>query len=430
MLSRLALCRSILLGAALVSLAVLPDSVRAQQVVTSKDYAEDFDYFWSQISENYAYFDQKQTDWNRVRQVYRPLFAQVENRNGFISLLERALEELYDFHCNLDTNLDSSAVLVPTDADIWARWQEGKATVVDVRPGSPAWRANIRAGNQVITINGVPVAEAIASRLGKCLRKSDRSAEEWALQTLLAGRHNGPGRRLGLLRGTVQVTVTLDLAHRDFPKLVNSSSLGKSGEIGYIRPNNSLGDTALIQAFDQALALLRNSKGLILDLRETPSGGNSLVARAIMGRFLAHEMFYQKHRIPAEEREYGVRRSWTEIVSPRGPFTYKGPVVVLVNHWTGSMGEGIAVGMDAIKRGQVVGVEMARLLGATDGITLPHSQISVHFPTEKLFLPNGLPRGNYVPPHYVDLVPERSRVEEDPILKAGLRLLDSESVRK
>jgi carboxyl-terminal processing protease len=42
---------------------------------------------------------------------------------------------------------------------------------------------------------------------------------------------------------------------------------------------------------------------------------------------------------------------------------YKKPVVVLVGNWTGSMGEGIAIGFEGIKRAKIVGTKMAGLLG-------------------------------------------------------------------
>src|SRR5262249_39726600 len=139
--------------------------------------------------------------------------------------------------------------------------------------------------------------------------------------------------------------------------------------------------------------------------------------------FLDREGFYQKHSLPAEERRFGVRRSWAEIASPRGDFRYAAPVVVLVDHWTGSMGEGIAVGLDGLKRATVVGTDMAGLPGATHGIVLPNSKIGVSFPAEKLFHVNGTPREEFVPPVYVDLLKPENQREQDPILEAGLKTL-------
>jgi carboxyl-terminal processing protease len=142
-----------------------------------------------------------------------------------------------------------------------------------------------------------------------------------------------------------------------------------------------------------------------------------------MGRFIRRDLPYQKHSIPAEERLYGTKRSWVELVSPRGAFSYSAPVVVLVDHWTGSMGEGIAIGMDGMKRATIVGTEMARLIGATSGITLPNTGIGVHFPTEKLFHVDGTPRENFVPAVHIDLSLKVNREVEDPILTQGLRVL-------
>ena len=146
------------------------------------------------------------------------------------------------------------------------------------------------------------------------------------------------------------------------------------------------------------------------------------MARGIMGRFIRRDMPYQKHSIPAEERQYGTKRSWIELVSSRGEFTYTAPVVVLVNHWTGSMGEGIAIGMDGVKRATIVGTEMARLVGATSSIKLPNTGIGVNFPTEKLFHVNGSPRESFVPPVHIDLL-KVYRGGGDVIMREGVRRL-------
>jgi C-terminal processing protease CtpA/Prc len=160
-------------------------------------------------------------------------------------------------------------------------------------------------------------------------------------------------------------------------------------------------------------------------LRDTPSGGNTTVARAIMSRFVQAEAPYQRHAIPAEERRYGVKRVWVEIVAPRGPFAYRAPVVVLVSHWTGSMGEGLAIGMDAIGAATVVGTRMAGLLGATYSLRLAHTGITVNAPAEQLFHVNGTPREDFVPSVRVDLASRENRHVPDPILDMGLAVIKS-----
>ncbi|HEX8635850.1 MAG TPA: S41 family peptidase [Pyrinomonadaceae bacterium] len=394
-----------------------------QTTLTQRQYEEDFDYLWRNISDDYAYFDQKQTDWNRVREIYRPQIIAVKTRGEFVALLESVLEELYDFHTHLNTNTAASPRLVPSGADVWAEWIGGRAVVTEVRPASAAEKAGMRTGMQVVSINGIAVDEAVRRRVPKSLRVRDVAAKNWTLGILLAGRRNEK-RSIGVFSRGERATLSPDsqLAGESVEKksLLDYRRLGQ--DVGYIRINNSLGNTDLIKQFDLALAALRKTRGLVLDLRDTPSGGNTTVARGMMGRFIGRDLPYQKHAIPAEERRYGTKRSWIEMVSPRGEFIYRAPVVVLVNHWTGSMGEGLAIGMDGMKRATVVGTEMARLAGATSGIRLPQTGIGVTFPTEKLFHVDGTPRENYKPRVHINLS-ARDGQTEDIILRSGLRVL-------
>jgi C-terminal processing protease CtpA/Prc len=396
---------------------------------TRQQYEEDFEYLWRSISEDYAYFDQKQTDWNRVREIYRPQISAVKTSSDFVALLESVLEELYDSHAHLNTNTPASPRLIPSGTEIWAEWIAGRAVITEVRPESSAEKAGIRTGMQVVAINSVAVDEAVSRRVGKSLRSSDEAVRNWALRILLAGRRNEK-RTIEVISNGQRKVVSID----DQPASQSGDSTPTrplldyrrmERDLGYIRVNNSLGDTDLIKQFDLALAALRNTRGLILDLRDTPSGGNTTVARGIMGRFIRRDMPYQKHSIPAEERLFETKRSWIELVSPRGEFVYTAPVVILVNHWTGSMGEGIAIGMDGMKRATIVGTEMARLAGATSGIRLPNTGIGVTFPTEKLFHINGSPRENFVPPIHINLLLQGTQDQEDPILLRGVRVLRS-----
>ena len=412
------------LSTLLILLCFFAEAISAPQTnFTRQQYEEDFDYLWQSISDDYAYFDQKQTDWNKVREVYRPQLTTLRTRNDFVTLLESVLEELYDFHTHLNTNTAASPRLVPSGADIWAEWIGDKAIVTEVRPESPAEKAGVTTGMEIVSINGVAIAEAVNRRVGRSLHPADKAAKDWALRTLLAGRHNEK-RSIEVISNGQRSVLAID--NHPVPDSPATKPLLEyrqmENDLGYIRINNSLGDTDLIKQFDLSLTALRSTRGLILDLRDTPSGGNTTVARGVMGRFIGRDVPYQKHSIPAEERQYGTRRSWIELVSPRGEFVYRAPLVVLVNHWTGSMGEGIAIGMDGMKRATIVGTEMARLAGATSGIKLPNTGIGVTFPTEKLFHTNGVPREKFVPPVYVSLL-MTSNQDGDVVMKRGLGVL-------
>jgi C-terminal processing protease CtpA/Prc len=173
------------------------------------------------------------------------------------------------------------------------------------------------------------------------------------------------------------------------------------------------------QPFDSALASLRTARGLVLDLRDVPSGGNSSIALGKMGRFVTKMLPYQHHRI-ANYGQPDVQRNWLEMVAPRGPLTYKSPVVVLVDHWTGSMGEGMAIGFDGMHRATVIGTKMAGLGGAVSDFVLPLTGIDIAIPTEQIYHVNGTLRQDWMPPILVEETDSR----EDFILKRGLAELE------
>ena len=193
------------------------------------------------------------------------------------------------------------------------------------------------------------------------------------------------------------------------------------GDIGYIRFNNSLGEDALVQAFDDALAKFAQARAVVIDLRDTPSGGVSSVARGIIGRFVRTPLPYQRHELVAEFRETGIRRIWVEYVAPREPL-FTGPVVVLVGHWTGSMGEGVAIGLNATRNAPVLGEPMAHLLGALGQIELPDSKIPVRVPAEKLFHVDGTPREAFVPCPVADASASTEDIELDAAVKLAHEL--------
>lgn len=105
---------------------------------------------------------------------------------------------------------------------------------------------------------------------------------------------------------------------------------------------------------------------------------------------------YQAHDLPRELRQTGIARRWIEQVLPRPGKRHRGPVRVLVGRWTGSMGEGLAIGFDAIGA-RVTGDRMAGLLGAIEDYRLERSGLVLKLPTERLFAVDGTPREAFVP---------------------------------
>ena len=357
----------------------------------------DFKTFVQDFKNSYAYLDRTEKPWLTWEVRYAGAVQQADSKEAFDAVLASALSELHDFHAEVRSRLVDRWLPVPTFADIWAEFQPSAATVTAVRGGSDAERAGIHEGDHITSVGSVPLEQAIATRLTPAVAQTNPQAREWALLSVLTGRSDEP-RVLSLVTPTGRsYTVTLPV-ERHFDRAPGELSLESlPGNIVLIRFNNSLGEQKTVAAFDKALLEAKDTKGLILDLRDVPSGGDSSVALGIMGRFVSKILPYQRHRIP----NYGqsdVERNWVEFVAPRGPFTYTAPVVVLVNHWTGSMGEGMALGFDAMQRAVVVGTPMAHLAGAVSDDKLPKTGVYVAYATEQIYHVDGVPRQNWLPP--------------------------------
>ncbi|HEX2570498.1 MAG TPA: S41 family peptidase [Polyangia bacterium] len=378
--------------------------------------AADFDVLWHRIRDEYAYWDAKTTDWAAVRLRYRDQARNACDRDAFIAVLERTMESLYDNHAHLNVNLPSSTRLVPSGLDVWAEWRDGKAIVTQVRADSPAAQAGLRPGTEILAIQGVPVAQALATRLPEGLRTVDDPARQWALLALLAGRHDQP-RRWTVRTGSEERDVAPD--EHLWPTLPRVEGRRLEGDIGYVRIND-LGAEETVGEFDAALAPLMDTRGLVLDLRNIAAGGNTEVAEPILGRFIAQTSGYQVI-VPRG------RPAWVRRVAVRPP-RYDRPLVVLVGRWTASMGEGMAIGLDGMRRATLVGTRMAGLRGAVVTHTLPRHHFGFTFPFERLRHLDGTPREQFVPPVLVDELTAPGG-EADPVLAAGLRVLE-EQLRK
>jgi len=355
-----------------------------------------------------VYLHDKHVDWERVMLVARREAATTRSKRDYVGVLEALLDNLYDSHATLKANTAHSPRLVPSGLDLWAEWRGATAVVTAVRPGFSADQAGIRPGMIVTMVNGVPIGQAAAARLGPAVRRpAPADALAWGLLSALAGRHDVPRRLRVRDASGYEDDVALDLAqHRRVDDagpepLVESRRIITAGTtstislmFGSIRLN-ALGDLASVPAFDSALAKLRDTRGLILDLRNTPGGGSTDVAEPILGRLIARAAGYQRV-LPRHDPGYA------RIVRRRGPWHYAAPIVVLVGRWTGSMGEGMAIGLDGMHRAVVIGTRMAGLAGAVDDVTLPCTGLTLAFPTARLLHMNGTPRERWIPPVLVD----------------------------
>jgi carboxyl-terminal processing protease len=348
------------------------------------------------VNQKYAYLDRLPNGRFELTEKLRAEAATVETSRDLIRYAERALTLLADHHAITGASLKDSWAVFPSFGDLWVERHGRQYLIESVRDESPAWQAGIRSGDLLLAIDGTPVEQAVASFWADLGATGGGARDGYAARVLAAGRRDRP-RRLTVGNSLsrpreLSVPNLYSVVREDRPSL----STQDHGRDLLIRFNDSLGGDGTIESFDRAMATARPGQRIILDLTDTPSGGNTTVARAILSWFVTGPTSYQIHSLPVEERETGIARQWVEQVLPRPAKYHGGPVTVRVGRWTGSMGEGLAIGFAAIGA-RVEGSRMAGLLGAIYDYELPKSGTVVKLPTERLYAVDGTPREKFVP---------------------------------
>lgn len=100
---------------------------------------------------------------------------------------------------------------------------------------------------------------------------------------------------------------------------------------GYIYISN-FNNQWLMEDFDKVLDYVKNTKGLIIDIRQN-TGGNSKNFKRVIGRFIESPL-----EIPANYSKGGIPFDESSILPHEG-FIYKNPIVVLINGASISAGE-------------------------------------------------------------------------------------------
>jgi len=351
----------------------------------------------------YAYSDRMDFDVEIALRATQTRSLETTSKEAFRRELVKFGHVFADPHIIIGPLSDSDYNVVPTSSDIRMRYRNGNYVVEDVRARSAADEADIRPGFVLLAVDRTPI-ESLISDIFLGLVEVPTPRQKSHAATLLAN-----GKRTGDRTLTFEGGQTMTLPNpRVFAKSLQGQdilSVSYEGEIAVIRLHNSLGNNDIIQAFDAAMRETASAKGLILDFRETPSGGNTEVARAIIGHFVNEARPYQTHTIPSLEREFSVPRMFTEYVLPRAPY-------------------GLVIGLDGAANMHVIASDMGDLLGGLSNYILDYSGIRLDLPSETLSHIDGTPRHDFVAD--VALISsDRDAAGGDPALDAALSHLRS-----
>ncbi|TME90834.1 MAG: S41 family peptidase [Chloroflexi bacterium] len=240
---------------------------------------------------------------------------------------------------------------------IYLAFGTGYPTITGTVPGSPAARAGLQGGDQIVKVGGKDTKGATADQA-----------------TALIQGANGTSVTLTIQRGTSTFDVTLVRTEIQIPS-VRSTQL--PGHILYVRIYSFGSSTSA----DFAAALndgLKGAKGVVLDLRENPGGFISAADDVISDFVTSGETFELRGRNGSVERH-------TVSGSHPAPAVR---LVVLVDANSASAAEIVAGSLQVHKRAKLIGTVSFGKGSVQQDFPLPDGA-DIHLTIKRWYLPDG-----------------------------------------
>jgi len=148
-------------------------------------------------------------------------------------------------------------------------------------------------------------------------------------------------------------------------------------------------DDAVPEQFQKALEQMRDTRGLILDVRWN-GGGNEGLAQQVAGRFLKKETVYGYDQFRDGPAYTNLTKKFPRKVQPAGPWRYDRPVILLMGQKCMSSGESFIGMMTGAPNVTTMGERTCGSSGNPQVIELPLS-LTVTVPRWIDYKPDGKP---------------------------------------
>jgi carboxyl-terminal processing protease len=312
-----------------------------------------FDEVWEQVRERYFDPQLRGVDWQGARRDLRPLAADAHDEAELYAVLRRMLGRLHDPHTRVYSPGDGTDWRVQHYVSVGLSVRElgGALVVADVERDSEAARAGLRAGDELLNVEGEPASALFARRLTEGSAGEGRAARLQAVSRLFDGPA-GSTVALDFRRAGESRVREADL-RRESRTRVPTFDAKREGGARLVRFNIFTPEVAAM--FARSLRTeLKGARALVIDLRDNGGGEADAmadVASALLPAGLSLGRFTDRSgEVRLEPFTRAALYSSAEELE-----RFRGPVVVLTNARTASAAEVFAAAMRERGRALVVG---------------------------------------------------------------------------
>jgi carboxyl-terminal processing protease len=321
---------------------------------------DSFEKVWETVRDKHWEKKPGGLDWQAIHTEYRPKIEKADSMDAARQVMRDMLGRLKQTHFGIIPMSVYSEAEAPGGGEgspgIDLRVLDGHAVVTRVDPGSPAEKAGVKPGWEIVSVEGKDLGAAIQKL------KSDPEVHELILVRAILSRLSGPIG--GKLRVTIRdgsnrdVSMELGLAAprgevAKFGNLppqhvwVETKKIGKTGYVGF---NMFLDLPRVMGRYNDEIGSCADCDGFIIDLRGNP-GGIGGMAMGMAGKLIDK----QGQRLG----DMFMRDSTVHFAVFPQAEVFRGPVAVLVDGSSASTSEIFAGGLKDLGRAKVFGERTA-----------------------------------------------------------------------
>ncbi|GAA4051065.1 hypothetical protein GCM10022409_42280 [Hymenobacter glaciei] len=380
--------------------------------------------YWNMIAYFFPYRYAIGEDWQPVLAEFIPQFAAARTDEQYRLAALAIIARIHDTHANI---YGSDKILVAykgtLHAPVQVRFVEGQAVVTDYFHATLGPATGLQKGDVVLQVDGVKVDDMVKARQAL----TPASNEPTQLRNIARDLLRGNSDKVALLVRRAGQDLPITIARVPGAQLnlgLNNGTPDRKAPFFQLLPDNigylSLG-TIKQAELPAAMAQLKNTKGLVIDIRNYPA---EFVVFSLTKYLSAKPVPFVRFSEP--QPTYPGMFLGTPVLHVPGTkeAPYAGKVIILVNELSQSQAEYTAMALRAVPGAKVVGSTTAGADGNVSTIILP-GNISTMITGLGVYYPDGgeTQRVGIVPDVVVTPTIAGIRAGRDEVLEKAVELI-------